>query len=31
MQEKQIVLSKRSQIVVCRPEILEEMRGSASD
>src|ERR1700749_1483092 len=31
MQEKQIVQSKRSQIVVCRPDILEEMRGAASD
>jgi len=31
MQEKQIVLSKRSQIVVCRPDILEEMRGTAAD
>ena len=31
MQEKQIVLSKRSQIVVCRPDVLEEMRGQASD
>jgi CRP/FNR family cyclic AMP-dependent transcriptional regulator len=31
MQEKQIVLSKRSQIVVCRPDILEEMRGQAGD
>ncbi len=31
MQEKQIVLTKRSQIVVCRPEFLEEMRGQASD
>src|SRR5215470_13028794 len=27
MQEKRIVLTKRSQIVVCRPDILEEMRG----
>jgi len=31
MQEKQIVLSKRSQIVVCRPDILEEMRGQAGE
>src|ERR1700742_705975 len=31
MQEKQIVLTKRSQIVVCRPDVLEEMRGQASD
>lgn len=31
MQEKQIVLTKRSQIVVCLPNILEEMRGQASD
>jgi CRP/FNR family cyclic AMP-dependent transcriptional regulator len=31
MQEKQIVLTKRSQIVVCRPDILEEMRGQAAD
>src|SRR6201991_639979 len=31
MQEKQIVQSKRSHIVVCRPDILEEMRGSAQD
>jgi CRP-like cAMP-binding protein len=31
MQEKKIVLSKRSQIVVCRPDVLEEMRGQASD
>src|SRR6202020_443635 len=29
MQEKQIVLTKRSQIVICRPDILEEMRGQA--
>jgi hypothetical protein len=25
------VLTKRSQIVVCRPDILEEMRGQAAD
>jgi CRP-like cAMP-binding protein len=31
MQAKRIVLTKRSQIVVCRPDILEEMRGQASD
>jgi CRP/FNR family transcriptional regulator, cyclic AMP receptor protein len=31
MQEKQIVLSKRSQIIVRRPDVLEEMRGQASD
>jgi CRP-like cAMP-binding protein len=31
MQDKQIVLTKRSQIVVCRPDILEEMRGQAAD
>jgi CRP/FNR family cyclic AMP-dependent transcriptional regulator len=31
MQEKQIVLTRRSQIVVCRPDVLEEMRGQASD
>lgn len=31
MQEKRIVLTKRSQIVVCRPDVLEEMRGQASD
>ena len=31
MQEKRIVLTKRSQIVVCQPNILEEMRGQASD
>jgi CRP/FNR family transcriptional regulator, cyclic AMP receptor protein len=31
MQGKRIVLTKRSQIVVCRPDILEEMRGHASD
>jgi CRP/FNR family transcriptional regulator, cyclic AMP receptor protein len=31
MQEKGIVLTRRSQIVVCRPDILEEMRGQASD
>jgi CRP/FNR family transcriptional regulator, cyclic AMP receptor protein len=31
MQERQIVRSKRSQIVVCRPNVLEEMRGHASD
>ncbi|HVX77719.1 MAG TPA: Crp/Fnr family transcriptional regulator [Bradyrhizobium sp.] len=31
MQEKRIVLTKRSQIVVRRPDILEEMRGQASD
>jgi hypothetical protein len=31
MQEKGIVLTKRSQIVVCRPDVLEEMRGQGSD
>lgn len=31
MQEKRIVLTKRSQIVVCLPNILEEMRGQAAD
>jgi len=31
MQEKGIVLTKRSQIVVCRPDVLEEMRGQASE
>lgn len=31
MQEKGIVVTRRSQIVVCRPEILEEMRGHAAD
>lgn len=31
MQEKRIVLTKRSRIVVCLPNILEEMRGQASD
>jgi CRP/FNR family transcriptional regulator, cyclic AMP receptor protein len=31
MQEKQIVLTKRSQIVVCRRDVLDEMRGQASD
>jgi CRP-like cAMP-binding protein len=31
MQKKRIVLTKRSQIVVCQPNILEEMRGQASD
>ena len=31
MQEKGIVLTKRSQIVVCRADILEHLRGQASD
>ncbi|NOJ45941.1 Crp/Fnr family transcriptional regulator [Bradyrhizobium archetypum] len=31
MQEKRIVLAKRTQIVICLPNILEEMRGQASD
>jgi CRP/FNR family transcriptional regulator, cyclic AMP receptor protein len=31
MQEKQIVLSKRSQIVVCRADVLQDMRGQNSD
>jgi len=31
MQEKGIVLTKRSQIVVWRPDVLEEMRGQAAD
>ena len=31
MQEKRIVQTRRSQIVVCRPDILEEMRGHATD
>lgn len=31
MQEKQIVITKRSQIVVCRRDVLDEMRGQASD
>jgi CRP/FNR family transcriptional regulator, cyclic AMP receptor protein len=31
MQEKRIVLTKRSQIVVCRPDILDEMRGQGAE
>ena len=31
MQEKRIVRTRRSQIVVCRPDVLEEMRGQAAD
>ncbi|CCE09709.1 conserved hypothetical protein [Bradyrhizobium sp. STM 3843] len=31
MQEKRIVQTRRSQIVVCRPDILDEMRGQAAD
>jgi CRP/FNR family cyclic AMP-dependent transcriptional regulator len=31
MQAKGVVLTKRSQIVICRPDILEEMRGHAAD
>lgn len=31
MQDKQIVMTKSSQIIVCRPDILETMRGQASD
>jgi CRP/FNR family cyclic AMP-dependent transcriptional regulator len=31
MHEKQIVLTKRSQIVVCRPDMLDRMRGQAGD
>lgn len=31
MQEKSIVRTKRSQIVVCRPDILDGMRGQAAD
>jgi CRP-like cAMP-binding protein len=31
MQEKQIVLTKRSQIVVCRPDVLQDMRGQNSE
>ena len=31
MQEKGIVVTKRSQIVVCRPDVLEEMRGQGAD
>lgn len=31
MQAKKIVLTRRSQIVVCRADILEDMRGQASD
>jgi len=31
MQQKRIVLTKRSQIVVCQPNVLEDMRGQASD
>jgi CRP/FNR family cyclic AMP-dependent transcriptional regulator len=31
MQEKGIVVTKRSQIVVCRPDILDDMRGQAAD
>ena len=31
MQDKGIVLTKRSQIVVCRPNVLEEMRGQVAD
>jgi CRP/FNR family transcriptional regulator, cyclic AMP receptor protein len=31
MQEKGIVVTRRSQIVICRPDILEEMRGQVAD
>jgi CRP/FNR family transcriptional regulator, cyclic AMP receptor protein len=31
MQDKGIVQTRRSQIVVCRPGVLEEMRGQAGD
>jgi CRP/FNR family transcriptional regulator, cyclic AMP receptor protein len=31
MQDKHIVRSKRSQIVICRPDVLEEMRGHGAD
>ena len=31
MQEKGIVVTKRSQIVVCRTDVLEEMRGQSGD
>ncbi|BAM88181.1 conserved hypothetical protein [Bradyrhizobium oligotrophicum S58] len=31
MQEKRIVQTRRSQIVVCRPDLLDEMRGQAVD
>jgi CRP/FNR family transcriptional regulator, cyclic AMP receptor protein len=31
MQEKGIVLTRRSRIVICRPDVLEEMRGQVAD
>src|SRR5258708_13015714 len=31
IKEKRILVTRRSQIVVCRPDVLEEMRGQASD
>ncbi|WP_315728991.1 MULTISPECIES: Crp/Fnr family transcriptional regulator [unclassified Bradyrhizobium] len=31
MQEKGIVLTRRSQIVICRADVLEEMRGHATE
>jgi len=31
MQDKAIVRNKRSQIVICRPDVLEEMRGHSAD
>jgi CRP-like cAMP-binding protein len=31
MQDKQIVRTRRSQIVVCRPDVLEEMRGQGAE
>lgn len=31
MQDRRIILTKASQIVVCRPDVLEDMRGQASD
>lgn len=31
MQEKNIVRTRRSQIVVCQPDVLDEMRGQAAD
>jgi len=31
MQEKGIVVTRKSQIVVCRPDVLEDMRGQAGE
>jgi CRP/FNR family transcriptional regulator, cyclic AMP receptor protein len=31
MQDKGTVRIRRSQIVICRPEVLEEMRGHSGD